>query len=213
MDPRQQLKQHLDQSLQAKQQLLADADSMTEFDQIVQTVVARYQQGGRLYIAGNGGSAADAQHLAAEFVSKLAGDRDPLPAEALTVDSSVITAIGNDYGYEHVFSRQLLGKATPKDVFLAITTSGRSPNILRALDACRAIGIPSIVFTGYTGGEAKSKADFCIITPGDATHTIQELHIVLAHTLCACVEYAMFGNLKHIAIPESEYNNLNNEEI
>ena len=97
----------------------------------VETVVDRYQRGGRIYIAGNGGSAADAQHLAAGFVSKLARDRAPLPAEALTVDSSILTAIGNDYGYELVFSRQLGGKATDKDVFLGITTLGQSPNIQR----------------------------------------------------------------------------------
>lgn len=189
------LKSHLDQSLRAKQQLLNDANSMADFEQITQIVVARYQQGGRLYIAGNGGSAADAQHLAAEFVSKLAVDRAPLPAEALTVDSSVLTAIGNDYGYDLVFSRQLYGKATQKDVFLGITTSGRSPNILSALDACREIGIPSIVFSGYGGGEAKSRADFCVVAPGEATHTIQEIHIVLAHVLCAAVEQAMFRHL------------------
>lgn len=202
MDPKERLTHHVVQSLQAKRQLLDDAECIGEFADIVQVVIARYQQGGRLYIAGNGGSAADAQHLAAEFVSKLAGDRDPLPAEALTVDSSVLTAIGNDYGYDLVFSRQLYGKATHKDVFLGITTSGRSPNILRALDACRELGIPSIVFTGFEGGEAKSKADFCVIAPGDATHTIQEMHIVLAHALCACVEHALFGHLEHLVEAE-----------
>lgn len=192
MDIQTLLKLHLNQSLHAKQQLMGDANNLLEFEQIVNVVISRYEQGGRLYIAGNGGSAADAQHLAAEFVSKLAADRAPLPAEALTVDSSVLTAIGNDYGYDSVFSRQLYGKATPKDVFLGITTSGQSPNILKALDACRDIGIPSIVFSGYQGGEAKSRADFCVLVPGEATHTIQELHIVLAHVLCAAVERAMF---------------------
>ena len=200
MDPQVQLKRHLEQSLRAKEQLLHDTETMLEFGQCVQAVASRYQQGGRLYIAGNGGSAADAQHLAAEFVSKLAGDRAPLPAEALTVDSSVLTAIGNDYGYDKLFSRQLFGKATSKDIFLGITTSGRSPNILLALDACREIGIPSIIFTGRDGGDAKSKADFCIIAPGEETHTIQELHIVLAHTLCACVEQVMFGSMREAVV-------------
>jgi D-sedoheptulose 7-phosphate isomerase len=149
--------------------------------------------GGRLYIAGNGGSAADAQHLAAEFVSKLSRDRAPLPAEALTVDSSILTAIGNDYGYDFVFSRQLAGKATSKDVFLGITTSGQSANILKALEECRLLKIPSIVFCGRDGGAAKELADYCILAPGIATSTIQELHILLAHTLCECVEGAMFS--------------------
>jgi D-sedoheptulose 7-phosphate isomerase len=146
-----------------------------------------------LYIAGNGGSAADAQHLAAEFVSKLARDRAPLPAEALTVDSSILTAIGNDYGFDLVFSRQLQGKLTAQDIFLGITTSGNSPNILRALEVCRQKSVPSIVFSGRDGGQVRDLADFCIIAGGDTTATIQELHIVLAHSLCESVERALFG--------------------
>lgn len=195
MDPIQQLKNNLEASMLASRQLLHDTECLAEFGQAVQAVVARYQQGGRLYIAGNGGSAADAQHLAAEFVSKMAGDRAPLAAEALTVDSSILTAIGNDYGYDLIFSRQLAGKATKQDIFLGITTSGRSPNILKALDTCRDLGIPSIVFCGRDGGAAKSMADYCIVAPGVETSTIQELHIILAHTLCACVEFAIFGDV------------------
>lgn len=187
------LKKNLEASIQAKHQLLADEECLRLFSKAVDAVVDRYKQGGRLYIAGNGGSAADAQHLAAEFVSKLARNRAPLPAEALTVDSSILTAIGNDYGYDQVFSRQIAGKATNKDVFLGITTSGQSPNILKALEQCRIMGVPSIVFCGRDGGAAKLMADHCIIAPGVATSTIQELHIVLAHTLCECVEVAMFG--------------------
>jgi D-sedoheptulose 7-phosphate isomerase len=151
-----------------------------------------YYSCGRLYIAGNGGSAADAQHLAAEFVSKLAHDRAPLPAEALTTNSSILTAIGNNYGFEHVFSRQLIAKLKENDIFLGITTSGRSPNILKALEVCRHKGVQSIVFTAYDGGLAKDFADICIAVPGMHTSTIQELHIVLAHTLCECIESAIF---------------------
>jgi D-sedoheptulose 7-phosphate isomerase len=187
------LRKNLQASIQAKQQLLADEAVLEQFAKAVETVVDRYKQGGRIYIAGNGGSAADAQHLATEFVSKLARDRAPLPAEALTVDSSMLTAIGNDYGFDLVFSRQLAGKATAKDVFLGITTSGQSPNILKALEQCRTIKIPSIVFCGRDGGQAKTMADHYIIAPGTETSTIQELHIVLAHTLCECVEVAIFG--------------------
>jgi D-sedoheptulose 7-phosphate isomerase len=193
LEPIKYLKKNLALSIQAKQQLLADEPCLRLFEQAVMAVVDSYQQGGRLYIAGNGGSAADAQHLAAEFVSKLARERAALPAEALTVDSSILTAIGNDYGYELVFARQLAGKATAKDVFLGITTSGQSPNILKALEQCRSMAVPSVVFCGRDGGRVKAMADHCIVAPGIATSTIQELHIVLAHTLCECVEAAMFG--------------------
>ena len=186
------LNKNLRTSIEAKQEFLKQNIQFDIFDKAVQTVINNYQLGGRLYIAGNGGSAADAQHLAAEFVSKLAKDRAPLAAEALTVDTSIITAIGNDYGFEQVFSRQISGKMTSKDIFLGITTSGQSLNILNALDTCREMQIPSIIFTGHDGGPAKEKADFCIVASGEATSTIQELHIVLAHSLCECVEQAIF---------------------
>lgn len=187
------LRANLTASIEAKRQFLGDDDQLRIFSGAVAAVVQRYRDGGRIYIAGNGGSAADAQHLAAEFVSKLARDRAPLPAEALTVDSSILTAIGNDYGYDQVFSRQIAGKVTSRDIFLGITTSGKSPNILRALEQCRAQGVPSIVFCGRGGGPALALTDYCIVAPGAATSTIQELHIALAHTLCECVEREIFG--------------------
>lgn len=190
--PVERIRRNLDASISAKQQLLADDTTLAAFARATEMVVARYRAGGRLYIAGNGGSAADAQHLAAEFVSRLARDRAPLPAESLTTDTSILTAIGNDYGFDQVFARQLAGKATGKDVFLGITTSGESPNILRALEQCRRMDIPSIVFTGRSGGAARALADHCLVVPGTATSTIQELHIVLAHTLCESVEAALF---------------------
>ena len=193
MDTVARLKKNIQASISAKQQLIDDEQCLAQFSKAVEVVIECYQKGGRIYIAGNGGSAADAQHLAAEFVSKLARDRAPLAAEALTTDSSILTAIGNDYGFEKVFSRQLAGKATKIDVFLGITTSGQSPNILSALEQCRLMGVPSIVFCGHKGGKVKAVADHCIVAPGTATSTIQELHIVLAHTLCECVEIAMFG--------------------
>jgi D-sedoheptulose 7-phosphate isomerase len=187
------LKGNLEASIETKKELMANPGMLETFSLAVDIVVDRYKKGGRLYIAGNGGSAADSQHLAAEFVSKLARDRAPLPAEALTVDSSILTAIGNDYGYDLIFSRQLAGKATANDVFLGITTSGKSANIVKAIEQCRALGIPSIIFCGCDGGPASVLADFAVVVPGLATSTIQELHIVLAHTLCECVEVAMFG--------------------
>lgn len=187
------LAKNLQSSIAAKQKLLVNEEQMRNFEAAVDLVVRRYREGGRLYIAGNGGSAADAQHLAAEFVSRLCRERDPLPAEALTVDSSILTAIGNDYGYDKLFSRQLAGKATAKDVFLGITTSGKSPNILEALKQCRLQKLPSIVLCGRDGGPAKALADHCIIAEGAETGTIQEQHIVLAHSICECVESAMFA--------------------
>lgn len=187
------LQANIQASMKAQQQLLEDSAALASFSAAVTAVIACYRQGGRIYIAGNGGSAADAQHLAAEFVSKLARDRAPLPAEALTVDSSILTAIGNDYGYDSIFSRQIAGKATAKDMFLGITTSGQSPNILKALVQCQTMALPSIVFCGRDGGKARELADYAIVAPGRATSTIQELHIVLAHTLCECVEVAIFG--------------------
>jgi D-sedoheptulose 7-phosphate isomerase len=179
-------------SIRAKQALLSDAKALATFDTIVNVVIDTYKSGGRLYIAGNGGSAADAQHLAAEFVSKLARDRAPLAAEALTVDTSILTAIGNDYGFENVFSRQVDGKMTPKDIFLGITTSGNSKNILAALRSCRNLGVRSIVFSGGDGGLVAKEADYCLLAPSGVTSTIQEIHIVFSHALCECVENAMF---------------------
>ena len=191
-DPITILKRNFIESINAKQRFLEQADQLVVFSQAASEVVTRYRRGGRLYIAGNGGSAADAQHLAAEFVSKLARDRSPLPAEALTVDTSILTAIGNDYGYDQVFARQIAGKMTNNDIFLGITTSGKSANILKALEKCQEMSIPTIVFSGHDGGLAKTLADYCIVATGSATATIQELHIVLAHSLCECVERVLF---------------------
>jgi len=191
MEVSERLKNNLEFSIEAKRRLLEDTETLSIFSRAVETVIERYRSGGRHYIAGNGGSAADAQHLAAEFVSKLARDRAPLPAEALTVDSSILTAIGNDYGFENIFARQVEGKLNPNDVFLGITTSGKLPNILRAVESCQAMGIPTIIFSGRDGGEAKQLADFCMVVLGLATSTIQELYIVLAHTLCESVEMAV----------------------
>ena len=178
--------------MEAKAEFLRLESQLYQFSRAVTCLVKSYRKGGRVYIAGNGGSAADAQHLAAEFVSRLARDRGPLAAEALTVDTSTLTAIGNDYGYEEVFARQIEGKVRDGDVFLAITTSGNSENIIRALEQCKKLGIPSILFSGKDGGKAKPLADFSVIATGESTATIQELHIVLAHSLCECVEIEMF---------------------
>ena len=186
------LNQNLLDSIQAKNTLLKDKKQISLFEKAVEKVISCYRAGGRIYIAGNGGSAADAQHLAAEFVSKLSKDREPLAAEALTVDTSVLTAIGNDYGYDKIFARQIQGKLTKDDIFLGITTSGNSINIIKALEVCNQMKIPSIVFSGNGGGEVIDKADYCIVPPGSRKSTIQEIHILLAHSLCECVEKDIF---------------------
>lgn len=196
MNPTDIVIKNIQASIAAKKQLLDSPEIMTIFANAANEVAQRYHSGGRLYIAGNGGSAADAQHLAAEFVSKLTQDRAPLPAEALTVDSSILTAISNDYGYDQIFSRQIAGKMTKNDIFLGITTSGKSSNIIKALETCRNMGIPSVLFCGRDGGAAKPLADYCVIAPGEMTSTIQELHILLAHSLCEYVELSIFGEKK-----------------
>lgn len=149
--------------------------------------------GGKLMIAGNGGSAADAQHLAAEFVSRLTVNRPALHAIALTTDSSILTAIGNDYGYDRVFLRQIEAIGQAKDVFLGISTSGNSPNILGAFQQCRTMGIHSIGFTGGNGGKMKEQCDAIVIVPSSITQNIQEAHLMMEHILCGLVERFYFG--------------------
>lgn len=158
----------------------------------VDRVAAALAAGNKVLLAGNGGSAADAQHLAGEFLSRLNYDRAPVAAVALTTDSSVLTAIGNDYGYERVFERQVLGLGRPGDVLIAISTSGRSPNILRALEAARARGLVAIGFTGRGGGDMPRLCDLCLRAPSDSTPLIQQLHITAGHIVCGLVEERLF---------------------
>src|SRR5487761_1874872 len=148
--------------------------------------------GHKLMVAGNGGSAADAQHLVAEFVSRLVKDRPALRAIALTTDSSILTAVGNDYGYECVFARQIEALGQPGDVFLAISTSGNSPNILRALESAHSTGIVTIGLTGAQGGQMAKLCDFCLRMPSDLTMKIQEAHLALEHIFCLLVEQIYF---------------------
>lgn len=170
--------------------LSQDHDLMSKVAVVAEAICTSYKQGGRLFICGNGGSAADAQHWAAEMVSKLSKDRTPIPAFALTVDTSLLTAIGNDYGYQHSFSRQVRGLMTAKDTLVAITTSGNSENILEALRACREIGATSILLSGRDGGKARALglSDLTLLAPGDTTDGIQEAHLMIYHTLCYLIE-------------------------
>ncbi len=153
-----------------------------------------FRSGNKLMLAGNGGSAGDAQHVAGEFLSRLNFDRAPLPAIALSTDTSVLTAIGNDYGYEQVFERQIRGLGKQGDGLIAISTSGQSPNILAALRAARQLSITTIGFTSSTGGSMKDLCDICLFAPSDETPLIQQIHITVAHIVCTLVERSMFGN-------------------
>ena len=155
--------------------------------------------GRKLLIAGNGGSAADAQHLAAEFVSRLCQDRPAMRALALTTDTSALTAIGNDYGFERVFSRQLEAVAQPGDVFMAISTSGNSPNILCALELSRQMNLITIGLTGKSGGKMAPLCDHCLRIPSDVTMHIQEAHLALEHIFCMIAERAYFGENRFAA--------------
>lgn len=150
------------------------------------------RSGRKVLFAGNGGSAADAQHLAGELVSRFAYDRPGLPAFALTTDSSVLTAIGNDYGYEQLFARQVQAVGTAGDVFVAISTSGRSPNILAALRTARQKGLATVGMTGRTGGAMPDLCDYLLRTPSDSTPRIQEGHIAMGHAICEIIEAQIF---------------------
>ena len=159
---------------------------------IVEVTATALDKGHKLLLAGNGGSAADAQHLAGEMLSRFHYDRAPAAAIALTTDTSVLTAIGNDYGYERLFERQILGLGCAGDVFIAISTSGRSANILRAIDAARQKRILTVGFTGRTGGEMASRCDICLHAPSDSTPLIQQIHITAGHVICGLVEERLY---------------------
>ena len=156
-------------------------------------IVTRLQSGGKLIAFGNGGSAADAQHLAAEFVGRYQADRIALAAIALTTDSSALTAIGNDYGFEYVFARQLEAIGKPEDVTLAISTSGDSPNVLHAIESAKKCGISTIGLTGRTGGRMRGRVDLCLCVPSDSTPRIQEAHTLIVHILTGIVEKAFLS--------------------
>ncbi|MEM9253812.1 MAG: D-sedoheptulose 7-phosphate isomerase [Pseudomonadota bacterium] len=179
-------------ALAVKEQLVADTNLLQQVASLGQLMVEHYRAGHKALLAGNGGSAADAQHIAAEFVSRFNFDRPGLPAMALTTDTSILTAVGNDYGYEQLFRRQLEANAAPGDVFIAISTSGNSPNILEALHGARDMGITTLGLTGATGGAMRTLCDHCVCVPSNDTPRIQEAHILIGHTLCAMVERALF---------------------
>lgn len=172
--------------------MLADEKLIATLGAAADASIRCLQQGGKILLAGNGGSAADAQHIAGEFVSRFAFDRPGLPAIALTTDSSILTAIGNDYGYEKLFTRQVQAHGNKGDILIAYSTSGNSPNILAALEEARARELICIGLTGNRGGPMHALCDFLLAVPSADTPKIQEGHAVLGHILCGLVENALF---------------------
>jgi len=179
-------------SILTKQDILKDTLLIDLIEKAASTVTEAYKAGNKTMLGGNGGSAADSQHIAAEFVSRFYFDRPGLPSIALSTDTSIITAIGNDYGYEKLFSRQINAHGRPGDVFIGISTSGNSPNILQALNTCKELGITSIGLTGISGGKMADLCDLCIKVPSSETPRIQEAHILIGHIICCIVEEELF---------------------
>lgn len=196
-------REHLGASIAAMQAAHDDDAFLKSLHDAALMIVASLRKGGKILLAGNGGSAADAQHIAGEFLSRLNFDRAPLPAIALTTDTSVLTAIGNDYGYEHVFERQVRGLGSPGDVFIGISTSGRSPNVMRALHSAREKGLQTIGFCGKDPRSMGPLCDIAVRAPSGETPIIQQIHIVAAHIICGEAERILFGS-GAAALPEQQ---------
>jgi D-sedoheptulose 7-phosphate isomerase len=194
MNTLQLIQSHIQDSIAAKTAILATPALMADIEKTTSVITDAYRKGNKTLLAGNGGSAADAQHIAGELVSRFYFDRPGLPAIALHTDTSILTAIGNDYGYEQIFSRQVQAQGVAGDVFIGITTSGNSANILQALRVCREKGIFTIGFTGASGGKMADWCDICLKVPSKDTPRIQESHIMIGHIICCVVEQNLFGS-------------------
>ena len=182
----------IEASIATKQSLLRSAETVSTIGKVSELLVNAFKSGNKALLFGNGGSAADAQHIAAEFVGRFAYDRPALPALALSVNSSCVTAIGNDFGFDQIFSRQVEALARPGDVAIGISTSGNSPNVLCALSKAREIGLHTVGLTGGGGGQIKGAVDHCICAPSNETPRIQECHTLIGHIISQLVEEEMF---------------------
>jgi D-sedoheptulose 7-phosphate isomerase len=183
----------LQKSLSLHQALLADQTLIETVGTVAEEMVRALSGGRKLFFFGNGGSAADAQHLAAELVGRFKRERRALPALALTADTSTLTAIGNDYSYEKIFARQLEGLGSPGDVALGISTSGKSPNVIHAFYVAKKMGMVTVGITGAGGGDLAPLVDYCICVPSDHTARIQEAHILIGHILCEIIDEKSVG--------------------
>lgn len=186
------IKEYISDSIETKERIMNNDALIEKIFTAAEMIAGALKSGHKLLIAGNGGSAADAQHIAAEFVCRFYFDRPALPAVALSVDTSVLTATGNDYGFLNIFSRQIEALGCEEDIFLAISTSGNSPNIIKALDAAKKMKIKTILLTGAKDSHGAQKSDLCIKVPSEETPKIQESHIMLGHIICAIAEKEMF---------------------
>ena len=187
--------QHIiEDSIATKQAIVSGRTHMQTISQIANAITACYRNGGKVLFCGNGGSAADAQHLAAELSGRFYFDRPPLDAEALHVNSSYVTAVANDYTYDEIYSRYVNGVGKKGDVLIGISTSGNSENILRALTVAKSKGMVTVAMTGESGGKMKDMVDFLLNVPSTDTPRIQEAHILLGHIFCQIVEEDLFGN-------------------
>ncbi len=180
-------------SAATKQAILENQELINTIMNVAKACVEVYRHGKKTLLAGNGGSAADAQHIAAELVGRYGFDRPSIPSLALTTDTSNLTAIGNDYGYDKVFSRQLEGMAQEGDLFIGISTSGNSQNIINAFESAKDRGVTTVALAGRDGGKMAAMADYAIIVPSNATPRIQESHILIGHILCDIIEKELFG--------------------
>lgn len=187
------IKQGIQDSIDLKQLLVSDAEMIALTQQLVDLCIDCFGRDGKLLFCGNGGSAADAQHLAAEFSGRFYFDRPPLYAEALHVNTSYLTAVGNDYGYEESYARMVKAMGRNGDVLFAMSTSGNSPNILRAVAAGKEQGMTIVGFTGQTGGKLAEHCDYLLAVPSKDTPRIQECHMLVGHLICELVEEGMFG--------------------
>ena len=187
------VRSRLEESARVKTEMSQDIATVELLAGIAAKIVESLRAGGKVLICGNGGSAADAQHLAAELVGKFYLVRAPLPAVSLTTNTSSITAVGNDFSFDDIFVKQMRGLGRRGDVAIGISTSGNSENVIRALDAAREDGLVTVAFTGQTGGRLVDHADLCLRVPSDDTPRIQEAHITAGHIVCELVEAAMFA--------------------
>lgn len=185
------IKEEILESMRLKDSVAKDKVIISQVENLVLKCLDCLKNGGKIIFCGNGGSFADAQHLTAEFVSRLRFDRKPLASIALGTNNSCMSAIGNDYGYDQVFSRELAALGTSKDIFIPITTSGNSPNVVEAIKVAKEYGMYTIALTGGSGGKIKDMCE-CIIVPSTRTEKIQEVHIMLGHITCFLVEQKYF---------------------
>lgn len=190
------IKNQIKDSIALKLKVLDHQSLISDIEEATKVLIAAFRQKHKVLIAGNGGSAADAQHIAAELVNRFYFDRPGLPAIALTTDTSILTAVGNDHGFSNLFSRQINAIGNEGDVFIGISTSGNSPNIIEALKYCKEEKITTIGLTGSSGDAMKELCDICISVPSDETPRIQEIHILIGHIICSIVEAKLFGHLK-----------------